>query len=49
MSLEEVLQAFQEGDLGSLPVVESSDSRSVVGIIEQRDLLRALHLSRIRK
>ncbi len=49
MSLEEVLQAFQEEDLGSLPVVESSDSHSVVGIIEQRDLLRALHLSQTRK
>ncbi len=49
MSLEEVLRAFQEGDVGSLPVVESSESRNVVGIIEQRDLLRALHLSRVRR
>ncbi len=46
MSLQEVLRAFKEGDVGSLPVVESAESRRVIGIIEQRDLLRALHLSR---
>lgn len=46
MSLEEVLRAFKEGDVGSLPVVESAESRRVIGIVEQRDLLRALHLSR---
>ena len=46
MSLEEVLRVFRDVDVGSLPVVEGPDSRSVVGIIEQRDLLRTLHVSR---
>lgn len=46
MPLHEALHVFQEGDVGSLPVVEGPGSRTVVGIVEQRDLLRALHLSR---
>ena len=32
-------------DLGGLPVVQRPDDRRIVGIVEQRDLLRALHLS----
>ncbi|MFQ5412194.1 MAG: CBS domain-containing protein [Phycisphaerae bacterium] len=46
MPLAEAMRVFQEGDVGSLPVVETADSRHVVGIIEQRDLLRAVHLHR---
>jgi CBS domain-containing protein len=46
MSLRDLLAVFKAGDVGSLPVVESVGSRRVVGIVEQRDLLRTLHLSR---
>ncbi len=46
MPMEEALRTFQDGDVGSMPVVESEDSRAVVGIIEQRDLLRAFHVHR---
>ncbi len=30
-------------DVGSLPVLENLDSRRLLGVIEQRDVLRALH------
>lgn len=43
LPMEEVFRVFQTGDVGSLPVVESESSRVVVGIVEQRDLLRAVH------
>ena len=43
MPIEEVLAEFRGTDVGSLPVVESQGSREVVGIVEQRDVLRALH------
>ncbi len=43
MSMDDVLEVFKAADVGSLPVVESEDSRRVVGLIEQRDLLRAMH------
>jgi len=43
MPAKEALSLFQDGDVGSMPVVQDADSRNVVGIIEQRDLLRALH------
>lgn len=46
MPIDEVMRVFQDGDVGSLPVVESEGSRNVVGIVEQRDVLRAIHLSR---
>lgn len=46
MPLEGVLSLFHEGDIGSLPVVETEGSRKIVGIIEQRDVLRTLHLHR---
>jgi len=46
MPLDELLAVFQAGDLGSLPVVDNPGSRRVVGIVEQRDLLRALRRSR---
>ncbi len=43
MTIEDVMSEFRGGDVGSLPVVEGEGSRKVVGIIEQRDVLRALH------
>lgn len=46
MPLTEVLAVFQKENLGSLPVVDAPGSKRVVGIIEQRDVLRAAHLSR---
>jgi CIC family chloride channel protein len=49
MPMEEALQVFRAGDIGSVPVVEAPGSRRVVGIVEQRDLLRTLHLSHSRK
>lgn len=48
LSMAEALEVFRAGDIGSLPVVEASDSPKVVGILEQRDLLRAVHLHRDR-
>ena len=41
--LTELLEIFQQGDVGSLPVVEESGEARVLGIVEQRDVLRALH------
>jgi len=46
MPLNEVLAMFQRLNLGSQPVVDSEGSRHVIGIIEQRDVLRAAHLHR---
>jgi Kef-type K+ transport system membrane component KefB/predicted transcriptional regulator len=46
MGLDDVLALFQRLNLGSHPVVESAGSRRVIGIIEQRDVLRAAHLHR---
>jgi len=46
MPLEESMAIFKNHDAGSLPVVSDSDSRHVIGIIEQRDLLNALRSSR---
>ena len=43
MSLEDLLGRFGDRDVGSLVVVESAESRRVVGLVEQRDLLRVLH------
>ncbi len=45
-ALAELLELFRSKDLGCVPVVEGAGSRKVVGLVEQRDLLRALHLSR---
>ncbi len=46
MSIDDVMNVFKDGDVGSLPVVDTEGSRNVVGIVEQRDVLRAVHLSR---
>ena len=45
MPLRELLDLFTQLNVGALPVVEQADSRRLVGLVEQRDLLRALHLS----
>jgi len=45
MPLHEALRVFQAANVGSLPVIEGSGSRRVVGILEQRDVLRALRQS----
>ena len=46
MPLDKVLTIFQSQNIGSLPVVESPASARVIGIIEQRDVLRATHITR---
>lgn len=46
MHLREALDLFTEQNVGALPVVDHADSKRVVGLVEQRDLLRALHLHR---
>jgi CIC family chloride channel protein len=45
MTLQELLDVFHETDVGSLAVVDAAETRRVVGIVEQRDLLLALHKS----
>jgi CBS domain-containing protein len=42
-ALRDVLAVFHEHDLGSLPVVDDAKTGRLLGIIEQRDVLRALH------
>lgn len=42
--LRDLLEAFADENVGVLPVVESADHRRFRGLVEQRDLLRALHL-----
>jgi Kef-type K+ transport system membrane component KefB len=44
-SVDDLLSNFGDSDIGAIPVTQSADSRTVVGIIEQRDVLRALHIS----
>ena len=43
MPLDDLLEVFRVSDVGSLVVVESAQTRRVVGVVEQRDLLQALH------
>lgn len=43
LPLSDLLHEFHESDVGSLAVVDRNDSRRVVGIVEQRDVLLALH------
>ncbi|MCP4250506.1 MAG: CBS domain-containing protein [bacterium] len=45
MPLPELLKVFTSQNVGVLPVGDTSADRHVVGVVEQRDLLRALHLS----
>jgi CBS domain-containing protein len=46
MRLSELLKVFTTENVGVLPVVQRAEDRHVVGIVEQRDLLRALHVSK---
>ena len=43
MPLAELFAAFERADVSALPVVEAPGSRRVVGVVEQRDLLKLLH------
>jgi len=43
MPLSELFSAFERADVSALPVVEAPGSRRVVGVVEQRDLLKLLH------
>ncbi len=43
MTLTKLLDAFTSQNVGVLPVVERTGGKRIVGIVEQRDLLRALH------
>ncbi len=45
LSLDKLLKVFTKHNVAVLPVSETSDSRHMVGMVEQRDLLRVLHLS----
>ena len=45
MSLSELLAVFEGKNVGVLPVAERVNLRRIVGIVEQRDLLRALHIT----
>lgn len=47
--LRKVLDLFHKHDVGSLPVVESEDNLRLLGIIEQRDVLRAMHVDEDRE
>ena len=42
--LRQVLDVFHQRDVGSLPVIENEESRRLLGVVEQRDVLRALHV-----
>ncbi|MBU0639191.1 MAG: cation:proton antiporter [Planctomycetes bacterium] len=43
MLLTTLFEVFQKADVGTLPVVAHDGSRQVIGLVEQRDLLRVLH------
>ena len=43
MPLEQLLEEFTRHNVGVLPVGERAGATRVVGLVEQRDLLRALH------
>ena len=42
--LTEILERFHEHDVGSLPVIDHANTRRLLGVVEQRDVLRALHV-----
>ncbi|MBN1490906.1 MAG: CBS domain-containing protein, partial [Phycisphaerae bacterium] len=44
LSLGELFDKFHERDVEAFPVVAKAGDRNVVGVVEQRDLLRALHI-----
>jgi len=43
VTLEELAQFFAEDNVAVLPVANEEESRRIVGLVEQRDMLRALH------
>jgi CBS-domain-containing membrane protein len=43
MALTELLGTFHDANVAVLPVRDRPDGRHVVGLVEQRDLLNALH------
>ena len=45
MPLEELLAIFHQEHVGVLPVSQSDSTKQIVGIVEERDLLAALHRS----
>ncbi len=45
LPLKDLLEIFRKGHATALPVVQNADSPLVIGVIEQRDVLRALHYS----
>lgn len=47
MTLDALLGVFTQQNVAVMPVSEKKDSRHIVGLVEQRDLLRVLHLSRL--
>ena len=47
--LKELFEIFHDSDHGSIAVLESRDSRRVVGIVEQRDLLLAVRADQARE
>lgn len=49
MPLGQLLAIFKKGDYGSLPVVDASESRKVIGIVERRDALRAFHVAQTKQ
>ena len=46
MPLRDLLDLFTDQNVAVVPVVETAGSNHVVGIVEQRDLLRAMHTPR---
>ena len=44
MPLDRLLEVFSKENVGVLPVAETDEEHHIVGVVEQRDLLRALHL-----
>ena len=46
VTLTDLLEVFKHQNVAVLPVVDDHDSKKIIGLVEQRDLLRALHLSK---
>lgn len=49
LPLDELLQVFQRYEVGVLPVTEGESGRQIVGIVDQRDVLRAVHKDQSQK
>ena len=45
MTLDDLLDIFRSENLGLIPVTDQPGSRKIVGVVEERDLLAALHRS----